>query len=170
MKIQHGSKALIGQAPVRDIKVMTYVQRLRSSHQRSPVHSHRKMGHNYPYNFKLMSNCEAISWFPLFWYINDNRLFLGSYQTLHHRAMPYSTILFEVTALSTIYSHILIWAKVFIQLYVDRVNIWPFHDYHCSGASMTSSSQEKLKGESVVAPILPSRAKVSYCTSGFFHS
>ena len=31
-------------------------------------------------------------------------------------------------------------------------------------------SQGNLKGESVVAAILPSRMEISYCTSGFFHS
>ena len=31
-------------------------------------------------------------------------------------------------------------------------------------------NQGNLKGESVVAAILPSRMEVSYCTSGFFHS
>ena len=34
----------------------------------------------------------------------------------------------------------------------------------------TSVYQGNLKGESVVAAILPSCMEMSYCTSGFFHS
>ena len=39
---------------------------------------------------------------------------------------------------------------------------------HSQLSSLECYLQGNLKGESVVAAILPSRMKVSYCTSGFF--